>query len=158
MLKIEENKTRKRLRIAQCILYACLTFFCSFPFIQGADSTGKYNSYSVLDLISMIGTNEDASDLSLAFQRYVIFAPLLIVIPVVAFFFCVLDRQSNLKNVVSIISCALGVLLTVFMTGSLISLGAIFSLLFYILASFLSTLAIFARFTDDSKVVLKNEK
>lgn len=158
MLKIEENKTRKRLRIAQCILYACLTFFCSFPFIQGADSNGNYNSYSILDLISMIGANEDASDLSLAFQRYVIFSPLLVLIPVVAFFFCVFDRQSNLKNIVSLISCAFGVLLTVFMTGSLISLGAIFSLLIYILTSFISTIAIFARFTSDSKVVLKDKR
>ena len=59
MLKIPENKTRKRFRIAQCIFYALLVMLCSMPYIQGATTDGKFFSYSVLDLMSFIGGTAD---------------------------------------------------------------------------------------------------
>ena len=102
MLKIPENKTRKRFRIAQCIFYAILVMLCSMPFIQGASSEGKFFSYSVLDLISFIGGSAEGS-LGEAFLNYVLYTPILIIIPVVGFFFCLFDRERNMKNIVSLI-------------------------------------------------------
>ncbi len=61
MLKIPENKTRKRFRIAQCIFYALLVMLCSMPYIQGATTDGKFFSYSVLDLMSFIGGTADGT-------------------------------------------------------------------------------------------------
>ena len=149
MLKIPENKTRKRFRIAQCVFYALLVFLCSMPFIQGANSQGVFYSYSVLDLISFNGA------LGSAFLKYVMFTPILIIIPVVGFFFCVLDSQRNMKNIVSLICCAAGIISIIIFAGSALSLGALLSLLIYLLVSFLTTLAIFARFIGDKK---ENEK
>lgn len=154
MLKIPENKTRKRFRISQCVFYALLVFLCSMPFIQGANSQGVFYSYSVLDLISFIGGNADGA-LGSAFLKYVMFTPILIIIPVVGFFFCALDSQRNMKNIVSLICCAAGIISIIIFAGSALSLGALLSLLIYLLVSFLTTLAIFARFIGDKK---ENEK
>ena len=82
MLKIPENKTRKRFRIAQCIFYALLVMLCSMPYIQGATTDGKFFSYSVLDLMSFIGGTADGT-LGDAFLNYVMYTPILIIIPVI---------------------------------------------------------------------------
>lgn len=156
MLKIPENKTRRRFRIAQCVFYALLVFLCSMPFIQGADSSGKFYSYSVLDLVSFIGGSADGA-LGSAFLKYVMFTPILIIIPVIGFFFCVFDSQRNMKNVVSLICCAAGIVSIIMFAGSALSLGALLSLLIYLLVSFLTTLAIFARFVKDKEEVEENK-
>lgn len=97
MLKIPENKTRKRFRIAQCIFYALLVMLCSMPYIQGATTDGKFFSYSVLDLMSFIGGTADGT-LGDAFLNYVMYTPILIIIPVIGFFFCLFDRERNIKK------------------------------------------------------------
>lgn len=148
MLKIPENKTRKRFRIAQCIFYAILVLLCSMPYIQGATSDGKFFSYSVLDLMSFIGGSANG-ELGSAFLSYVMYTPILIIIPVVGFFFCLFDRERNMKNVVSLLCCAAGIVSILAIAGVAMSLGAILSILIYLLVSFLTTIAIFARFTKD---------
>lgn len=157
MLKIPENKTRKRFRIAQCVFYALLVFLCSMPFIQGATTDGHFYSYSVLDLMSFIG-GESEGVLGEAFLRYVMFTPIIIIIPIIGFFFCVLDRERNMKNIVSLICCAAGIVSILTIAGTALSLGALLSLLIYLLVSFLTTIAIFARFTEDKDSEKKNNK
>ena len=144
MLKLPENKTRKKFRIAQCIFYLMEIFFCTFPFIQGADSQGKMYSYSVLDLVSYIGGTGEES-----FLNYVMYTPIIIIIPVVGFLFCAFDKQRNLKNLVSLICCAAGVISILLIAGAAFSFGALLSLLVYILVSFLTTIAMFARLQSD---------
>ena len=69
-----------------------------------------------------------------------------VIIPVVGFFFCALDKQSNMKNIVSIFCCLFGVLsIMMIVTVNFLSLGSLISLLLYLLISFLSALSIFAR-------------
>lgn len=148
MLKISENKTRKRFRIAQCIFYAILVLLCSMPYIQGATSDGKFFSYSVLDLMSFIGGSANG-ELGGAFLNYVMYTPILIIIPVVGFFFCLFDRERNMKNIVSLLCCVAGIVSILAIAGVAMSLGAILSILIYLLVSFLTTIAIFARFTKD---------
>ena len=149
MLKIPENKTRKRFRIAQCIFYALLVMLCSMPYIQGATTDGKFFSYSVLDLMSFIGGTADGT-LGDAFLNYVMYTPILIIIPVIGFFFCLFDRERNIKNIVSLLFCAAGIVAILAIAGVAMSLGAILSILIYLLISFLTTIAIVARFTKDS--------
>lgn len=157
MLKIKENKTRKHFRIAQCVFYALLIFLCSMPFIQGITSDGKFFSYSVLDLMSFIGGSADGT-LGAAFLNYVMYTPVLILIPIVGFFFCLFDRERNLKNIVSLVCSAAGIVSILLIAGAALSLGASLSLLIYLLISFLTTIAIFARFTSDKSEEDKNAK
>ena len=72
-----------------------------------------------------------------------------LVIPIVGFFFCALDKERNLKNIVSIICCLLGVfsILTI-VSVNFISYGSLFALLFYLLSSFITAFAMMARLTD----------
>lgn len=145
MIKISENKTRKNLRLTLCVFYLFQIVLCSFPFIQGADSKGAMHSYSILDLISYIGGT--ASDD--AFLRYVLYTPIVLIIPIIGFFFCALDKERNLKNLVSLFCCAFGIISILFIAGAMLSLGSLISLLLYLLMSFLTTISIFARFQKD---------
>ena len=63
---------------------------CSMPYIQGATTDGKFFSYSVLDLMSFIGGTADGT-LGDAFLNYVMYTPILIIIPVIGFFFCLFE-------------------------------------------------------------------
>ena len=74
--------------------------------------------------------------------------PIFFIIPIAGFFFCALDKERNMKNIVSIICCLLGVLSILTMVSYTISLASVIALLLYILICFLTTLSIFARFTD----------
>lgn len=151
MIKFPENKTRKRLRIAQCILYLLEIYFCTMPFIQGVDSAGNFYSYSVLGLISFIGGSAPQTAAGAAFLNYVMFSPILMIIPIIGFFFCALDKQRNLKNLVSLACCFAGIIAIIIFVGSTLSLGSLLALLVYLVISFLTTLAMFARISSDNK-------
>lgn len=153
MNKIPENKTRKRLRTAMWVLYLLQIVLCSMPYYQYS-MDGKIYSNSVFDMLSALGAGNDIGMSATNYSAVTTMIPLnfvFILIPVVGFFFCVLDRQRNLKNVVSILCCLLGVIsILTIVTINLISLGSMLALLLYILTSFLSMLAVFARFSVSS--------
>ena len=105
-------------------------------------------------MLSALGAGNDIGLPSSEFSAINTMIPLnfiFLVIPIVGFFFCVLDRKSNMKNIVSILCCLLGVvsILTI-VTINLISLGSMLALLLYILTSFLTVFSIFARFSAPS--------
>lgn len=150
MTKIPENKTRKRLRTVIWVLYLLLLILCAWPFYQYIQD-GKLMTNSVLDMLSALGAGNEIGLAQSEFSAITTMLPLnfiFLVIPIVGFFFCVLDKQTNLKNVVSVFCCLIGVvsILTI-VTVDLLSLGSMLSLLVYILISFLSTASIFARYS-----------
>lgn len=149
MLKIPENKTRKRLRITQCILYLVLIFLCTFTFISGYDSNGEVYYKTAFDMLNYIGSKVPNTADGNAFSAYVVFYLIFPVIPTIGFFFCAFDKERNLKNIVSVICCLAGVvsILTI-VTLNYIQIGSTLSLLIYILLSFLSTYAMLARFAE----------
>ncbi|MBQ4260584.1 MAG: hypothetical protein II709_01800 [Ruminococcus sp.] len=148
MTKIPENKTRKRLRIVLCTLYLFEIFMCSMPYYQYI-SDNKLFSYSVFEMLAALGTGNTIGLPDSEFAAASTILPLnfiFVVIPIIGFFFCALDKQSNLKNIVSIFCCLFGVLAIMTMvTVNFLSLGSLLSLLLYLLISFLSALSIFAR-------------
>ncbi len=151
MVKIKENKTRKRFRIAQCILYLILIFMCTFPFVQipGPDS---YIYKTVFDMISYLGGDFPDVVGGAALQSAIPYFFIFPIIPTVGFFFCALDKERNLKNIASLICCLGGVLsILLIISLPLISLGSMLSLLLYILTSFITTIAMMARLTNDAE-------
>lgn len=153
MIKIPENKTRKRLRITLCIIYLFQMVLCAWPFYDFTALNGgvKYTK-SVFEMIGSIGLSNEFGIADSVFSSVttVLLANIIFVIlPVVGFFFCALDKEKNLKNIVSLICCLVGVvaILTV-VTINLISLGSVLALLLYLLASFLTTISMMARLTD----------
>lgn len=144
MLKMPENKTRKKLRITLCVLYLVEIVLCALPYFQYIDEKNVLHSYSVFDIMSVWGLS-GSND---AVFKYSLFMPIFFIIPIAGFFFCALDKERNMKNIVSIICCLLGVLSILTMVSYTISLASVIALLLYILICFLTTLSIFARFTD----------
>ncbi len=104
MNKIPENKTRKRLRTAIWVFYLLEIVLCSMPYYQYS-MDGKIYSNSVFDMLSALGAGNDIGLPSSEYSAINTMIPLnfiFLVIPIVGFFFCVLDRKSNMKNIVSI--------------------------------------------------------
>lgn len=149
MNKIAENKTRKKLRITLCILYLLEIVLCTMPYIQYIDpDTKMLSSLSVFDMLSYLGASFPDAALGKSLTQAALFMIILLIIPIVGFFFCALDKERNLKNVVSLLCCLLGVISILFVvTGSTISLGSMLGLLLYLLICFLTTISIFARYT-----------
>ncbi len=148
MNKIAENSTRKKLRITLCILYLFEIVLCTMPYFQYVTPDNIMHSYSVFDVMSLWGSDVFSSAQGISAAQFSLFMPLLIIIPVVGFFFCALDKQRNLKNVASLICCLLGVISILTMVSYTISLGSMLALLLYLLICFLTTISIFARYSN----------
>ena len=129
MLKMPENKTRKKLRITLCVLYLVEIVLCALPYFQYIDEKNVLHSYSVFDIMSVWGLS-GSND---AVFKYSLFMPIFFIIPIAGFFFCALDKERNMKNIVSIICCLLGVLSILTMVSYTISLASVIALLLYIL-------------------------
>lgn len=60
MLKLPENKTRKRLRITQCVLYLLQIFLCTMTYVtipNPSDPTDNFYA-TVFDMLSYLGGSE----------------------------------------------------------------------------------------------------
>lgn len=151
MLKKAENKTRKRLRITQCVLFLAEILFCTFTFVQipNPDTTKLGFFATVFDMLGYLGGDFPEGAQAEAFNSVLPLFFVFIIIPVVGFFFCALDKERNMKNIVSIICCLLGVfsILTI-VSINFISYGSLLALLFYLLISFITAFAMMARLTD----------
>ncbi len=151
MIKIAENKTRKRLRIAQCVFYLLQIFFCTFTFIRFPDpeNEGRYIYKTLLDIFGMFGNTFSDSEGGAKLVATIPFLLILAVIPIVGFFFCALDKERNLKNIVSIFCCLFGVFAIItFIPMNMMDFGAVFSLINYLIISFITSVAMMARLTD----------
>ncbi len=152
MIKKRENKTRKRLRITQCVLYLFEILFCTFTYIQipNPDQTQLGFYATAFDMIGYIGGSFPDSVQSQAFSSAMPLFLIFPAIPIIGFFFCALDRERNFKNIVSVICCLLGVfsILTI-VTLNFISYGSLLALLFYIVISFITAVAMVSRLQND---------
>ena len=148
MNKIPENKTRKRLRLVLCFLYLLEIVMCSFPFYQYVED-GKLITNSVFEMLSALGTGNNVGISDSAFSAVATMLPMnfiFVIVPIIGFFFCALDKERNMKNIASLICCLVGVIsILTIVTINLLSLGSLIALLLYILISFLSSFSMLAR-------------
>lgn len=149
MLKIQ-NKSTKRIRVVQIILFLIQIVLTSTPFVwSGAiDPTKTQSTYTVLDMISYIGAStgngETERMLNILGVCYILF----LVIPIVAVCFQIFDRFYNLKNVAGLICSGVGVVLIIYFVGSYLCFGSLLAMLFYLLSFFMSVMGIFARYLN----------
>lgn len=148
MNKIPENKTRKRLRLVLCFLYLVEIVMCSFPFYQYVED-GKLITNSVFEMLSALGAGNTIGISDSAFSAVATMLPMnfiFVIVPIIGFFFCALDKERNMKNIASLICCLVGVIsILTIVTVNLLSLGSLIALLLYILISFLSSFSMLAR-------------
>ncbi len=150
MIKRPDIKTRKKLRITMCVLYLFEVLFCTMPFIQDV----KFNEDGLVTMASpfnmfliLFGVTSELDPTVIAFSIVCI---ALIVLPTIAFFFCALDKERNLKNIVSVICCLTCVILILgFIPAKHLSIGAVFAVLLYIIIMFITSVAMVMRLSKD---------
>lgn len=163
MLKLPENKTRKRLRITQCVLYLLQVFLCTMTYVTIPNPSDPTNNFyaTVFDMLSYLGGSGEnvAQSQFSAFQSYIPYYFIFILIPIIGFCFCAFDKERNLKNIVSLICCLIGVLaILLIITINYIDIGSTLALLLYIAISFITTIAMLSRLTKDDENEQKPKK
>ncbi|MDD5795899.1 MAG: hypothetical protein PUD24_03055 [Oscillospiraceae bacterium] len=146
MLKIV-NKTTKKLRIALVVLFLLILMANSFPFFQGLNSDGKLCYYTAIDMfleVTSIVENQAQQNalMAVSWSSIVFF-----IFPIVGFFFAILDKERNLKNVAGIICSIAGVMAIVYIVGpEFLSIGSLIALLLYFATFLVSVFGMLARY------------
>ncbi len=152
MVKRPDVKARKKLRIAMCTFYLLEEVLCTMPFLQdtklNADGlVTMVSPYQIFVLIFGVTSGMEA------FVAVSVICIALILIPIIGFLFCALDKERNLKNLVSEFCCIAGVVLILALTSNpeahVLSFGAIFAILVYVLIMFLTAIAMVMRLSKD---------
>lgn len=131
--KKAEPQKAKYLRITMAVLYFIEVVLTTFPFMRGVSEDGTIEQLTAFEIVIQPGGYDGAAGVKLA----LIFAVLLL-FPIVSFFFCVLDK-SIVKNIVSVACCFVCACIITFGIGMMIDIGALVSLLLYILILFVTT-------------------
>ena len=131
--KIKESKKTKTLRITLAVLYFIQVVLTTFPFTWIVDDSGNVKQLTAFQLMIRPSGYETVQDVKLAFLFGVF-----VIFPVVCFFFCVLSK-GYIKNFVSFACCIVCASLITFGIGATIAMGAVVSLLLYILILFFTT-------------------
>ncbi len=134
--KAKESKKSKGLRITLSVLYFIQVVLTTFPFMWGIDEKGEVYQRTAFEFFIQPDGYNSAEEIKIA----VLFA-IFVLFPAVCFFFCVLDK-SQVKNFVSVVCSITCCALITFGIGQSIAMGAVISLLLYVLILFLTTMSI----------------
>lgn len=159
MNKLFENKQRKRIRLVMCFVYLFQIFLCTAPFVMlRSSSSGKAKDESAFSIIYKVFMG--GGDIGTA-GGYTVFIPyfFIILLPVVGFFLCSLDKERNIKNVGSLIinfTAVIAILMVV--PAGAMQIGSLVQLLLYILLTFLATAGMIARLNKEPEEVKPKKK
>ena len=145
MVKVEErveSSSEKRIRVFLFILFFIQTAMTTLPFVYGPYED-HFVTLSAVSMAIQLNGYGNMSAIALA-----IMGGLLVVLPMTAFFFCVLDKKRKWKYLVSaltsvvcavIITFGIGPLIS---TGASISVGAIFTLVIDLITLFMTMMGL----------------
>lgn len=130
-----EDKKLRGIRIAIAVMYGIQIFLTSEPFaVRVVD--GKTLQY--ITPFSMIRELFISSSWA-EFGACAIFS-VLVLLPAISFFFFILDKKTNIKSFVSLLTCVLCVYIISFEIGYNYAFGALVSLLLYLIIMFCSVI------------------
>ncbi len=149
MTKKPDIKTRKKLRYAMCALYLLEIVACTMPFIHYFKPDNEIVSASPFFMITMLFGVTSGLDTTVI--TMCVMCILMVLLPVIGFFFCALDKERNLKNIVSVVCCLAAVFLILNIPGAFMSIGAVFAILLYVVIMFLTSVAMVMRLSKDEE-------
>lgn len=135
-----ESPSERRVRYFLAVMFFLQTICTAIPFVQGdkEDGTGEGTRTAFNFLVNPDGFgNEKALPLA-------IIGAILVVFPIVAFFFCVLDSKSKKKFFVSGACAVICAIVITFNFASMISIGAIITLVLNVICLFMSSQGVMA--------------
>jgi hypothetical protein len=142
-MKIVPNKQTKRLRISLIILYLVQVFLCtSSYFYIPATSTTPEVSFTILSYYMYVDVTAQPELGYLAFALIPVF-----IIPIVLFFMIAIDQTRGIGFAGGLIGSVVAALYLLYGFGiAMMDYGAIFAMLLYVLAIFLSILGLASRY------------
>ena len=127
-----ESKSEKRIRIFLAVMFFIQTVLTTFPFMQGEIDEG-FTYLTAFNLLVQNNGYGESGDYML-----VIIGALLVIFPMVAFFFCILDKRSKKKFIVSAACSVVCAVAITFAIGSMIAIGAVITLVINVVTLFMS--------------------
>ena len=125
-----ENRSEKRVRYFLAFLFFLQTVVTTLPFMQGTVGD-DFATVSAFQMLVQLDGYRGKGDLFMAAV-----GGLLVVMPIVAFFFTLLDSKSRVKYLVSGLCAVLSAVIITF--GYMFSLGAIITLLLNVVSLFMT--------------------
>lgn len=128
-----ESKSERRVRLTLAVLFFLQVLLIPLPLMQG-DIDGGIGHRTALNLLFQYNGYNSFSEVMTA-----IYGAIIVVLPIVAFFFCVLDKRSKKKYVVSILSCILPAIIICFGVKDTIAIGGVFTLILNVVTLFMTS-------------------
>ena len=130
-----ESKSERSIRIFLAVMYFLQVLaMAGLPLMHGQLEDGSYVSISAVNLLIQPDGYAGKADIMLA-----VYGGILVIFPMVAFFFFLLDKKSKIKYAVSYITCIASAIIICFGPGADLSIGVIISLLLIIVIMFMTT-------------------
>ena len=146
-----ESSSERKVRYFLAVLFFLQTICTAIPFIQGpveVDGATSYMTITAFNLLLNPGGYGNLGAIPLA-----VVGAILVVFPIVAFFFCVLDTKSKVKFFVSGACAVVCAIVITFSFASYISIGALITLVLNVLCLFMS-----AQGVQATAIRMRNQK
>ncbi|WP_407386213.1 hypothetical protein [Ruminococcus sp.] len=132
-----ESKSEKRVRIFLAVLFFIQIILLPLPLMQGTvviDGVEGVGHRTALNLLFQYNGFNSFSEVMVA-----IYGAILIIMPIVSFFFCILDKRSIKKYIVSGITCVLCAVIICFGPKDSIAIGGVLTLILNVLTLFMTS-------------------
>ena len=133
-----ESSSEKRVRIFLAVLYFIQVLLIPLPLMQGTITEGELaggaGHRTALNLVFQYNGFNSFSEVMLG-----IYGAILIIMPIVSFFFFILDKRSYKKYVVSYITSILCAVIICFGPKESIAIGGVFTLIINVITLFMTT-------------------
>lgn len=146
MKKLVETKRQKVLRYILMITYLLQLFLSSTPFLWG-NVNGEMQDLSVLEIVVQPSFTYTSDQAKLA-----LFYCLFLLIPLIGAVFMIFDKKSNLKNGISFLLSAIGVMLITFGVGNAIASGSLCAIMLYLVSALLSVYSMLIYYKEKEKL------
>ena len=141
----EESKRCRNIRRALICLFVVCGYLLSTTFavdIVEIDGTEKAVAFTALNLaFGSMGENDPV-------RQNIVIGLLYIILPFIGFFFMFFDKKTNIKNIVGICCSMIGMTSIFTFIGFNIGIGALISIICYIVIDILSIIAMFMHLQD----------
>ena len=134
--EVKESSSEKKVRIFLAVMYFLLVLAMVWmPLMYGpVNDEGQYSILTAVNLlIQPIGYGSGGQVMT------AVYGAILVILPIVSFFFFILDKKSKVKYIISYITCILSAIVLCFGPGSSIAYGGIICLLLILVIMFMTT-------------------
>ena len=132
-----ESRSERRVRYFLAVILFLQTVVTAIPFLQGwVEIDGQYREMTITAFNLLINPNGYGS---FGAMPLALIGGVLVIFPIVAFFFCVLDSKSRVKFFVSGACSIVTAIIITFCFSSYISIGAVITLVLDVICLFMSS-------------------